>query len=46
MLDRLRNVMRLDNLAGIQDEEGRGFLAEAEAVVLYDPIFPAYPFAP
>ena len=29
-----------------QVAEDRAFLAEAEAVVLYDPIFPADPFAP
>jgi hypothetical protein len=46
MLDRLRNVIRQASPDITQAAENRGLLAEAEAVVLYDPIFPAYPFAP
>jgi WD40 repeat protein len=46
MLERLRNVMRQAIPKISQSAENRGFLAEAEAVVLYDPIFPADPFAP
>jgi hypothetical protein len=47
MLDRLRNAMRQrGGLGADQIAENRAFLAEAEAVVLYDPIFPADPFAP
>ncbi len=46
-LDRLLNVMRriMVRLPAYVAED-RAFLAEAEAVVLYDPIFPANPFAP
>jgi len=46
MLDRLRTVMRQASPDMTQIDEARAFLAEAEAVVLYDPIFPADPFAP
>ena len=47
MLDRLRDVMRQrGSLAASQVAEDLAFLAEAEAVVLYDPIIPADPFAP
>ena len=47
MLDRLRDVMRQRGAStSSQAAENRAFLAEAEAVVLYDPIFPADPFAP
>jgi hypothetical protein len=45
MLDRLRELMRQVALAGGQGDQGRAFLAEAEAVVEYDPIFPADPFS-
>jgi hypothetical protein len=45
MLDRLRDLMRQEKFAGGQGDEGRAFLAEAQAVVLYDPIFPADPFS-
>jgi hypothetical protein len=45
MLDRLRNLMRQEDFAGGRGDEGRAFLAEAEGVVLYDPSFPADPFA-
>jgi eukaryotic-like serine/threonine-protein kinase len=45
MLDRLRDLMRQENFAGGQGDLGRAFLAEAEVVVLYDPIFPADPFS-
>ena len=44
-----RPASRRDRQAGpniSQSTENRAFLAEAEAVVLYDPIFPADPFAP
>jgi hypothetical protein len=46
MLDRLRDLMRQEEFAGGQGHQCRAFLAEAEVVVLYDPIFPADPFAP
>ena len=46
MLDRLRDLMRRMETAMSQDAGHLAFLAEAEAVVLYDPIFPADPFAP
>jgi len=47
MLDRLRDMMLLFwGRDANQVAENRAFLAEAEAVVLYDPIFPADPFAP
>jgi tetratricopeptide (TPR) repeat protein len=45
MLDRLRDLMRQENFAGGHGDLGRAFLAEAEVVVLYDPIFPADPFS-
>ncbi len=47
MLDLLRNLMRQssDPLT-VRAADNLAFLAEAEAVVLYDPIFPANPFAP
>jgi hypothetical protein len=45
MLDRLRDLMRQEDFAGSQGDQGRAFLAEAEGVVLYDPIFPAEPFS-
>jgi uncharacterized protein with WD repeat len=45
MLDRLRDVIRRGPEIS-QSAENRAFLAEAEAVVLYDPIFPGDPFAP
>ena len=45
MLDRLRNVMgQGPNIS--QSAENLAYLAEAAAVVLYDPIFPGDPFAP
>jgi hypothetical protein len=46
LLDRLRDLMRQEEFAGGQGDQGRAFLAEAEVVVLYDPLFPADPFAP
>jgi hypothetical protein len=46
MLDRLRELMRPGNTVGGVTSENRAFLAEAEAVVLYDPTFPANPFCP
>jgi hypothetical protein len=45
MLVRLRELMRQVALAGGQSDQGRAFLAAAEAVVVYDPIFPADPFS-
>jgi WD40 repeat protein len=45
MLDRLRDLMRQEKFAGRPGDQGRAFLAEAEAVILYDPIFPADPFS-
>jgi tetratricopeptide (TPR) repeat protein len=45
MLARLGDLMRQEKFAGGRGDEGRAFLAEAEAVVLYDPIFPADPFS-
>jgi WD40 repeat protein len=46
-LDRLRDVILQRKDAEVsQVAEDRAFLAEAEAVVLYDPLFPADPFAP
>jgi hypothetical protein len=42
MVDRLRDLMRQEDNQG---DQARAFLAEAEVVVLYDPIFPADPFA-
>jgi hypothetical protein len=46
VLDRLREVMRQVTPDVSQAAENLAFLAGAEAVVLYDPIFPADPFAP
>jgi hypothetical protein len=46
MLGRLRDVMRQAAPNVSQLAENRAFLAEAEAVVLFDPIFPADLFAP
>jgi hypothetical protein len=47
LLDRLRNRIRQSRvLTAGQAVENRAFLAEAEAVILFDPIFPANPFAP
>jgi WD40 repeat protein len=46
MLDRLRDLMRHEDFAGSRGDQGLAFLTEAEGVVLYDPIFPADPFAP
>jgi len=46
MLDQLRDMMRQAGPNISQSAENRAFLAEAEAVVLYDPIFPVDPFAP
>jgi hypothetical protein len=45
MLDRLRDVMRRGPALS-RSAENRAFLDEAVAVVLYDPVFPADPFAP
>jgi hypothetical protein len=45
MLDRLRDLMRQEEFAGSQGDQGRAFLAEAEVVVLYDPMFPGDPFS-
>jgi hypothetical protein len=45
MLDRLRELMRQVVLAGGQGDQGRAFLAEADAVVVHDPIFPADSFS-
>jgi hypothetical protein len=45
MLDRLRDLMRQEDFAGSRGDQGRTFLAEAELVVLYDPLFPADPFS-
>jgi hypothetical protein len=45
MLDRLRDVMRQERFVGGQGDQGRAFLAEAEGLVLDDPIFPADPFS-
>jgi tetratricopeptide (TPR) repeat protein len=45
MLDRLRVVTRRAGPNISQVAENRALLAEAEAVLLYDPVFPAYPFA-
>jgi WD40 repeat protein len=45
MLDRLRDLMRQREFAGDQGDYGRAFLAEAEVVVLYDPVFPGDPFS-
>jgi hypothetical protein len=45
MLDRLRDLMRQGDRVGSQGDLDRAFLAEAEAVVLYDPMFPADPFS-
>jgi tetratricopeptide (TPR) repeat protein len=45
-LDRLRDVMRRGDPNTRQAAEHLAFLAEAEAVVLLDPVFPADPFAP
>jgi hypothetical protein len=45
MLDRLRDVMRQERFVGGQGDQGRAFLAEAEELGLYDPIFPADPFS-
>jgi WD40 repeat protein/serine/threonine protein kinase len=43
ILDRLRVVMRQ---SGNQNPENLAFLAEAEAVIQYDSVFPGDPFAP
>ena len=45
MLDRLRELMRPGHAASDPEGQDRAFLAEAEAVVLYDPMFPADPFS-
>jgi hypothetical protein len=45
MLDRLRELIRPGHAAVDTESENRAFLAEAEAVVLYDPMFPADPFS-
>jgi hypothetical protein len=45
MLDRLRELMRRGNTAGPGASDNHAFLAEAEAVVLYDPEFPEHPFS-
>jgi hypothetical protein len=45
MLGRLRELMRTGDTAGGAPAESRAFLAEAEAVVLYDPGFPEHPFS-
>jgi tetratricopeptide (TPR) repeat protein len=45
-LDRLRDLMRHASGNISQSPENQSFLAEAEAVVLLDPVFPAEPFAP
>jgi hypothetical protein len=45
MLDRLRELMRQVVLAGGQGDQGRAFLAEADAAVVYDPIFLADTFS-
>jgi eukaryotic-like serine/threonine-protein kinase len=45
LLARLRDaITRRIGLAPAQAAEDRAFLSEAEAVVLYDPVFPADPF--
>jgi hypothetical protein len=47
LLDRLRHVLpERKGLDPSQVAEDRAFLAEAEAVISYDPEFPADPFAP
>ena len=46
MLDRLRDLLRQENFTDSPGDQGHAFLAEAEVVALYDPIFPADPFAP
>jgi eukaryotic-like serine/threonine-protein kinase len=46
MLDWLRDALRQGGPDINQAAENLAFLAEAEAVVLFDPIFPADPFAP
>jgi tetratricopeptide (TPR) repeat protein len=43
--DRLRDLIRQGGIFASQGDQGRALLAEAEVVVLYDPIFPADPFA-
>jgi hypothetical protein len=45
ILARLRDLMRQERFVGGQGDQGRAFLAEAEGVVLYDPVFPADPFS-
>jgi hypothetical protein len=45
MLDRLRDLMRQGPFVGGQGDQARAFLAEAEELVLDDPIFPADPFS-
>jgi uncharacterized protein HemY len=45
MLDRLRELMRLGHATFDPKDPVHAFLAEAEAVVLYDPMFPADPFS-
>jgi hypothetical protein len=42
-LSRLRVAMNKSRWAN--DQESQGFLREAEAVVRFDPVFPADPFA-
>ena len=47
MLDRLPELLRQRRGMGASEVvEDRAFLAEAQAVVLYDPVFPADPFTP
>jgi WD40 repeat protein/serine/threonine protein kinase len=45
VLEKLRDLMRRGNRS-VQSIKNQAFLSEAEAVILYDPIFPAAPFAP
>jgi serine/threonine protein kinase len=45
MLDRLRELMRPGYPAIGNESLNRAFVAEAEVVVLYDPVFPADPFS-
>jgi tetratricopeptide (TPR) repeat protein len=46
MLDRLRDVIHQAAPDLTQSDVRRALLAEAEALVLYDPLFPGDPFAP
>jgi hypothetical protein len=46
MLVRLSELMRQVALAGVQGDQCRVFLAEAEALVVCDPVFPADAFSP